>query len=402
MVSEHASPLATLGGVDSGGQNVHVAALARACARRGHHVTVYTRRDDASLARRIPTMRGLDVVHVDAGPPEPIPKDDIYPHVPQLASELVCEWANDPPDIVHAHFWMSGLASLHAGRATGVPVALTFHALGITKRTWQGAADTSPPERVDEEARLARECDRLIATANHETFDLVRMGAPRSRVSLVPCGVDLDLFRADARAAATPKRRRRFRVLCVSRLVARKGIDTVIDAIAQLPDAELVVAGGPPRGNLCDDPEGHRLLIRADERGVANRVRFLGQVAPHALPALYRSADVVVCTPWYEPFGMVALEAMACGVPTVVSAVGGLVDTVIDGVTGLHVPPREPDGLAHALRALLDDPARRAAMADRAATTAQHRYGWQTIAADTVRAYVAAMDTGVRRRRSVG
>ncbi len=401
MVSEHASPLATLGGVDAGGQNVHVAALARACARRGHRVTVYTRRHDPALPKRAPLGDGVDVVHVDAGPAATIPKDDIYPHVPQLASELVCEWSRTPPAIVHAHFWMSGLASLHAARATGVPVALTFHALGITKRAWQGDADTSPRERVADEARLARECDRLIATANHEIFDLVRMGATRRRISLVPCGVDLARFRP-AVGPATTRRRQRHRVLCVSRLVERKGIDTVIDAVAQLPDTELVVAGGPDRRQLGDDAEGRRLLERAAQQGVGHRVRFTGQVPQRALPALYRSADVAVCTPWYEPFGMVAVEAMACGVPVVASAVGGLVDTVVDGHTGLHVPPRNADALAAALCRLLHDPALRAAMARRAACHAHPRYGWDTVAADTVRAYLAAMDVDVQRRRSVG
>jgi glycosyltransferase involved in cell wall biosynthesis len=233
-------------------------------------------------------------------------------------------------------------------------------------------------------------------------FDLVRMGAPRARVSLVPCGVDLDRFRPDVRATSTPKRRRRFRLLCVSRLVERKGLDTAIDAVALLPDAELVIAGGPPRARLADDPEGCRLIERAARLGLEDRVRFTGQVAQHALPALYRSADLVVCTPWYEPFGMVPLEAMACGVPAVVAAVGGLVDTVIDGVTGLHVPPRDPEALAGAINVLLGDASMRAAMARRAALRARDRYGWETIAGDTMHAYVATTETGTRRRRSVG
>lgn len=401
MVSEHASPLATLGGVDAGGQNVHVAALARSLARRGHTVVVYTRRDDASLPRCVRLARNVAVVHVDAGPPAVIPKDDIFPHVPELASELVAEWSRRPPDIVHAHFWMSGIASLHAGRATGVPVAVTFHALGITKRQWQGASDTSPSERIGLEASLARQCDRIIATAKHELFEVVRMGADRSRVSLVPCGVDLDLFTPDG--PASPARRSRpHRMLSVSRLVERKGIETVVRAMTELPDAELVIAGGPPRARLRTDREAMRLLALAQDIGVAERVRFLGQVPQASLPALYRSSDVVACTPWYEPFGMVPVEAMACGVPVVVSAVGGLTDTVVDGTTGLHVPPSDPAALARAVRELLDDRARRAEMGRRASERACTRYGWATVAGETVHAYDATTLARHRGRRSVG
>src|SRR4051812_30966483 len=357
MVSEHASPLATLGDVDAGGQNVHVAALSRAFARRGHHVVVYTRRDDPSLPRCVPLDRGVDVVHVHAGPPEPIPKDDIYPHVPRFGDELAAEWEHAVPDVVHAHFWMSGLAALNAGREVGVPVVLTFHALGVTKRQWQGANDTSPNARLGEEAILAARSDRIVATAKHEIFDLVRMGAHRRDISVVPCGVDLERFSPIGAVASDPPRGRRFRMVCVSRLVERKGIDTVIDALPKLPDVELVVAGGPPRASLAEHDEARRLRARTDALGVSDRVVFTGQVAQRDLPALYRSADVVVCTPWYEPFGMVALEAMACGRPTVVSAVGGLVDTVLAGITGMHVPARDPAALAAAAGKPPSDPA---------------------------------------------
>lgn len=401
MVSEHASPLATLGGVDAGGQNVHVAALSRALGRRGHTVVVYTRRDDAKLPRRVRLARNVHVVHIDAGPPRPIPKDDIFPHVPELASELAVEWSRRPPDIAHAHFWMSGLAALQAGRATGVPIALTYHALGATKRQWQGANDTSPPARIALEAELAQECDRIIATAKHEMFDVVRMGADRSHVSVVPCGVDLDLFTPASDAVSTRGTRRR-RLLCVSRLVERKGIDTVISAMTDLPDTELLIAGGPSRARLRTDPEASRLSRVARDAGVSDRVQFLGQVPQAALPALYSSSDAVVCTPWYEPFGMVPVEAMACGVPAVVSAVGGLTDTVVDGHTGLHVPPQDPAALARAIRGLLDDEARRAHMGRCAVERARARYGWATIAGETVRAYDATASARNRGRRSVG
>jgi D-inositol-3-phosphate glycosyltransferase len=385
MVSEHASPLAVLGGADAGGQNVHVAALSAALARLGAEVVVYTRRDDAGLAPRVEAAPGVIFEHVNAGPAGPILKDDLLPHMDEFADRLWGSFQADPPDVVHGHFWMSGRAALAAARPLGIPVVQTFHALGVVKRRHQGARDTSPPTRLREEATLAREADRIVATCSDEVFELVRMGAELRRVAVVPCGVDLGLFRPDGPVAPRPPLG--YRLLVVSRLVERKGIGNVITAMASLPEAELVVAGGPPAAELAGDPEARRLAALAERVGVAGRVRLLGRVGRGELPALYRSADLVVNVPWYEPFGIVPLEAMACGVPVVVSAVGGLVDSVVDGVTGMHVPPRQPGLLAGAVAGLLADPERRATLGASGARRARRRYGWDRIARGTLEVY---------------
>jgi D-inositol-3-phosphate glycosyltransferase len=399
MVSEHASPLAALGGADAGGQNVHVAALSAALARRGVGVVVHTRRDDPAPPARVAVAPGFTVEHVDAGPAVPIPKDELLPHMGELAARLRRSWRVDPPDVVHAHFWMSGLASLGAARPLGLPVVQTFHALGVVKRRHQGAKDTSPPSRLDSEQMLAREVDRIVATSSDEVFELVRMGADLRCITVVPCGVDLELFRPDGPAAARDPGRSR--LLVVSRLVERKGIGNAITTLAELPGAELVVAGGPPARRLAEDPEACRLTDLARRLGVADRVRLLGQVARRDLPALYRSADVVVCVPWYEPFGIVPLEAMACGVPVVASAVGGLVDTVVDGVTGVHVPPRRPDLLVGALAGLLADPARRAALGAAGVRRARDRYRWERIARGTLEVYARLVAASSAQARQV-
>jgi glycosyltransferase involved in cell wall biosynthesis len=176
----------------------------------------------------------------------------------------------------------------------------------------------------------------------------------------------------------------------LSRLVERKGIGNVIAALAQVPDAELVVAGGGDAASLHADVEAQRLKLLAAQCGVGDRVELRGRVDRDSVPALLRSADVVVCAPWYEPFGLVALEAMACGVPVVATAVGGLVDTVIHGVTGMHVPPRDVDALAAGLRTLLADPDRRSALGRAGCERARSRYDWHSVAQETARAYVAA------------
>jgi glycosyltransferase involved in cell wall biosynthesis len=272
-----------------------------------------------------------------------------------------------------------------------VPVVQTFHALGETKRRFQGGNDTSPPVRIRMERALARNVDRVIATSTDEVSELVRLGAPRSRITVVPCGVDVDEFSPDGPVAA---RGDRPRVLCIGRLVPRKGFDTAIRALVGVPDAELIIAGGPATGELSADPEAARLTRLADRFGVADRVRLIGAVARPDVPALLRSADLVVCTPWYEPFGIVPLEAMACGVPVVASAVGGFLDTVVDGSTGTLVPPRRPDRLAAAMRRLLAEPFWREAYGTAGVDRARSRYSWDRIATATLAVYDGLLGIG--------
>lgn len=390
MVSEHASPLADQGGADAGGQNVHVAELARALARAGHEVDVWTRRDSPSLPAAVPYAPGVTVRHMDAGPAERLPKDRLVPHVPRMAQVLEDAWVADPPDVVHAHFWMSGLAAVSAARRPGVPVVQTFHALGAVKRRHQGEDDTSPRGRVPAETALARRAARVIATCTDEAFELARLGVPRSRVSVVPCGVDLEGFSpdgpADERAPGVP------RIVSIGRLVRRKGVDELIAALRRVPRAELVVAGGPPEAHLAADEDVQRLREVARRAGVADRVVFRGSVPRDAVPSLLRSADVVACVPWYEPFGMVPLEAMASGRAVVASAVGGLADTVVDRVTGIHVPPRRPDQLGAALRDLLAAPAMVEAFGIAGRDRATSCYGWDRIAASVVGVYDQALE----------
>ncbi|PRX96175.1 glycosyltransferase [Allonocardiopsis opalescens] len=389
MVSEHASPLAALGGADAGGQNVHVGALATELGRRGHRVTVYTRRDDPGLDREVPYAPGVAIRHVDAGPPERLPKDELLPYMAGFGAELAKDWAADPPDVAHAHFWMSGVAVREGARELGIPMVQTFHALGTVKRRFQGDGDTSPPERIGLERAVGEDFAAIIATCRDEARELRSMGIPRRRTSVVPCGVDLSRFTPDGPVA---RRGERPRILSIGRLVPRKGVDTLVRALAAVPEAELLVAGGPPKDELDGDPEVARLRRCAEAAGTAGRVRFLGQVPRPQVPKLMRSADVVVSVPWYEPFGMVPLEAMACGVPVVASRVGGHVDTVIDGLTGTLVPPCRADELARALRTLLSDPCRLESLGIAAADRAAARFSWERVAAQTEEAYQRAVE----------
>jgi glycosyltransferase involved in cell wall biosynthesis len=386
LVSEHANPLAALGGADAGGQNVHVAALAAGLARRGHDVVVHTRRDSVAAPERLRTPDGYVVHHVPAGPPSDIPKDELLPHMAEFGRRLREAWAQQPPDVVHAHFWMSGLASVAAAGGLGIPLLQTFHALGSVKRRHQGRLDTSPPARVGLERRLCHEVDRVIATCRDEVDELAALGLPPYRAEIIPCGVDTTLFRP-----GPPPRSGRQRLVVVGRLVTRKGVGNVIDALAGLVtlghDVELVVAGGPAAGALDADPEAQRLRLLAARRGVPDRVRLLGGVARQDVPELMRGADVVVTVPWYEPFGIVPLEAMACGRPVVGSAVGGLLDTIVPGSTGELVPPRDPEALAEVLHGLLDDADRRRRYGEAGRERAVALYDWSNVVSRTEAVY---------------
>ncbi len=386
MVSEHANPLATVGGVDSGGQNVHVAALAASLVRRGHEVTVFARRDDSSAPRVVTSTDGYAVEHVPAGPPTDVPKDELLQYMPAFADYLATRWGSSGYDVAHAHFWMSGVAAVAAAATAGLPVVQTFHALGTVKRKQQGPRDTSPRSRIRQEAQLCATVDHIIATCSDEVRELRGLGVDEARVSVVPCGVDVHSF-----VPAPPPANRRPRLLVLGRLVERKGVGNVIEALASLPAAELVIAGGPARDALSADPEVSRLRALARAHQVADRVHLVGRVARGDVPRLMQSADVVVAVPWYEPFGIVPLEAMACGRPVVGSAVGGLLDTVVPGETGELVPPRHPDLLAQALQGLLADPARRAAYGRAGFARATRIYRWERVAGETEAVYESVL-----------
>jgi D-inositol-3-phosphate glycosyltransferase len=400
LISEHASPLAAIGGIDAGGQNVHVAELAAGLIRLGHSVSVYTRLDDADLAERVTTSAGYEVVHVPAGPAAPVSKDDLWLHMAAFGDHLTEMLKFQQPDVVHAHFWMSAWAAARAVRRLNLSLVVTFHALGSVKRRYQGPADTSPLNRIRVEVAVAGAADRIVATATEEVRELALLGVPSSKVSVVPCGVDLEHFTPAPTtdvSPSVPKRKCRYRLLSVGRLVPRKGYEIMIEALTWLPETELLIAGGAGSGDGTPEPEHDRLVAVAERFGVADRVRLVGQIARADMPALLRSADLVVCSPWYEPFGIVPLEATACGVPVVASAVGGMLDTVVDGVTGTLVTPRDPVALAEVVGPLLESPSRRAEFAQAGLDRVRSCYSWDRVAADTAAVYQQTV-----RRRGAG
>jgi D-inositol-3-phosphate glycosyltransferase len=384
MISEHASPLAALGGEDSGGQNVYVAELARRLGAMGHQVDIFTRRDSALLPAVVSFAEGVRVVNLSAGPAESVPKDDLFPFMAKFRDAFY-RFAREEAtayDLVHANFWMSGWVACEAKRDLGLPFAQTFHALGEIKKREQGANDTSPRERRVVEFRILEEVDLVLATCPAEVEELTTLyDADPSRLTIVPCGVDTRRFRPVNRneARRTLGLSDKPTVVYIGRLVPRKGVDILVEAFALLPrklDARLVIVGG----DSGDSSEVTRLSALARKLGVAQSVIFAGSRPQEDLHRYYGAGDVAVSVPHYEPFGMTPLEAMACATPIVGSRVGGIKTSVAHGETGYLVPPKDPDALAGRLQRLLSDPVRRDRMGHAGRRRIEEHYTWERVA----------------------
>ncbi|EKE43847.1 hypothetical protein OCGS_2181 [Oceaniovalibus guishaninsula JLT2003] len=390
MISEHASPLGALGGADGGGQNVYVGQVARHLVRHGWSVEVLTRRDDPDLPEVTEWLDGVRVVHVPAGPAAPIPKEDLLGLMPAFAAWTEAHCRDSRPDLIHANFFLSGLVAADVSAATGIPFAITFHALGRVRRQAQGSADRFPPEREAIEERVAREAALVIAECPQDRRDLVTLyRADPQRIREVPCGVDLDEFAAvprDTARAILGLPADGFLALQLGRMVPRKGVDDAIRAVARCrragaTDMRLAVVGGAsPILNASTDAEYARLRGVAADEGVADAVNFAGSRPRDLLRYYFHAADAFLTLPWYEPFGITPLEAMACGIPVIGAAVGGIAHSVVDGETGILVPPRDPGAAADALGRLHADPALRARMGQAGRRRVADRFTWNSVA----------------------
>ena len=396
LVSEHASPLAAIGGVDSGGQNVYVANLARQLGRAGHQVDVFTRTDDPALAPVVSFDRNVNVVHIDAGPRRRVEKEKLLPYMHEFAVRMLMHCAQRSYNVVHANFFMSGLVAAQLQERLKLPFVITFHALGKVRRQHQREADRFPLERIGIEERLVRCADRIVAECPQDREDLIKLyGAPVHKIDLVSCGIDADELSAGAESARAQLGLRDddFVVLQLGRLVPRKGIDNVIRGVGALKRthgiaAKLMIVGGDHSvPDPVRTPEIARLAKIATEEGIADSVGFVGQRARHELKHYYSAADVFVSTPWYEPFGITPLEAMACGTPVIGAAVGGIKYSVVDGVTGYLVPPRAPEALAARLAHLYRNPELARAMGRAGIRHVRARFTWDKVARDMQRVY---------------
>jgi D-inositol-3-phosphate glycosyltransferase len=357
------------------------AQLARALAGQGHRVTIYARKD-GTTARTGVLGRGVSVEFISAGPARPLAPEQAARHMPELAADLVGRWVVQRPDIVHAFGWVAGLAALGAVRELDIPVVQTFGSLAAAESRLPGSNVLASRLRL--ETLIGRKAAAVLASSSDEAGDLAKMGVPRPAIRVVPCGVDTSTFGPDGDQA---DRGRPVRLVAVAASGQPAGLATILRVTAQLPEAELVIAGGPGGRHLPRTGPFRELAQLATELGIRGRVKFAGELAPAALAALLRSADVAVSAAGYEPAGLGAIQAMACGTPVVASAVGGQADAVIDGTTGLLVAAQQPGMLLSRLRRLLATPALLRGYGIAAADRAKSRYCWERIARETTAAY---------------
>ena len=402
MLSYHTCPLATLGGKDTGGMNVYVRDLTLELGRMGIHVDVFTRSQDEHVPHVLHDLGfGNRVVHVPAGPEIPLPKRELAEHIPQFVVGIkqFAREKNIQYDLIHSHYWMSGLAAETLSDAWGkVPIIQMFHTLGEMKnRVARSETEREGAYRLEGERHVLARVDRVIAATPAEQAQLEWLyKADMRKVVIVPPGVDVGHFypipvdEARQFIGLAPDARM---ILFVGRIEPLKGLDTLIKAVACLRVKDLaepvhlaVIGGDPEVAPEEMSTEMARVQRICDELTVGKMVAFLGKRSQDTLPYYYSAAEVVVMPSHYESFGMVALEAMACGTPVIASQVGGLAFLVQDGVTGYHVPDDDDDALCGKLTALLGDASLRRTLGRNAAEYAQN-YAWGKIAAQIVGIY---------------
>lgn len=403
MLSYHTCPLATLGGKDTGGMNVYVRELATQLGRMKIHVDVFTRSQDEHVPHVLHDLGfGNRVVHVPAGPEYPLPKSDLPQYLPTFTESIrrFAEEKNIQYDVIHSHYWMSGIAALELQQAWNAPIVQMFHTLGHMKnRVALTPAEMEGSYRVEGEQTVIRGAQRIIAATLAEKAQLEFLyQADKRKITIIPPGVDTSRFYPipceEARDVIGIPCGDNM-ILYVGRIEPLKGIDTLIQALAAMrsdprlipiPHYLTIIGGDPDVTPQNMSAEMAHLRTLCKDLGLNDMVLFIGKRSQDTLPYYYSAAEIVVVPSHYESFGMVALEAMACGTPVVASQVGGLGFLVQNGVTGYSIPDRDPGALAERLTQLICDPELRAQLGAQAKDYAQ-AYAWENIASRMIQVY---------------
>jgi D-inositol-3-phosphate glycosyltransferase len=405
VITAHACPYSEIGSAENGGMSVYVREMAEALARRDVPTVFFTRKEDPEAPPLVDFEDGTRLVHIPAGPQVPMSKDGFFYHLPEFYRG-VAQWARDEEiefRLVHSHYWLSGWAGRRLSQLWGVPWAHMAHTLARVKdRDRPAGAAPEADQRVAVELEIVRSTNRMIVPTAQEVEDLVFLyGADRSCISVVAPGVNTGIF---APTDGADLRRRlgigadEKVILFTGRLERLKGVEILVHALAAIldgrtqRDVRLLVLGADSSNGIREagvhGGERARLEALAVEIGVDDRVDFLGTVPHEDLPAYYSLADVCAVPSYSESFGLVAIEAQACGTAVVASRIGGLRQLVLDGITGVTVPSHEPVAWAEALRHVIDDPQARRVMGSAARQLAQ-AYSWETSADLLLEAYTA-------------
>lgn len=394
MLSVHTCPLAALGGKETGGMNVYVRELGRELGRRGIAVDVYTRSQNEAIPEVVEMGESARVIHLKAGPAAPYDKNLVFNHLTEFTSNLV-RFANEDNcqyDLIHAHYWLSGWVGDLLARRWRLPLVTMFHTLALVKNAIARTdEEREPSPRAEIERYVMHQSERLVAANPTEKAQMTWFyGASPEKVDVIPCGVDTSLFKPADRQAAKNQLKLGGRrvILFVGRLDWLKGLDSLIYATkiaaesfdSQVEKSHLLVIGGDLEHQAfgTSGGEGDRLRRLVDELGLSGSVTFVGAQPQDRLPTFYAAADVCVVPSYYESFGMVALEAMACGTPVIASKVGGLAFTIQDGRTGFLVPEELPELLAKRIVLILSNASLRERLGKQAADVAQS-YSWPAV-----------------------
>ncbi len=408
MLSYHTCPLAVLGGKDTGGMNVYVREITRQLGEMGIHVDVFTRSQNEHVPHVLHDLGfGNRIVHMPAGPEYPLPKKELAAYLPQFV-EGIREFSQSKGiayDLIHSHYWMSGIAAIELKKRWGVPIIHMFHTLGLMKnRVAQSANEIEGEYRIDGEKQVLAAADKIIAATQAEYAQLLWLyQADENKITVIPPGVDVCRFypipadEAKEYIGVAPCGRM---LLFVGRIEPLKGLDVLVEAIRLMHQTDVlrehpfclaIIGGGPYDNSEADESlEMSRIKDLTDKAGLHDFVTFLGRKSQDSLPYYYSAAEAVVVPSQYESFGMVALEAMACGTPVVASQVGGLAYLVQDGVTGYTVPVDEPAELARKLISIIVDEKLRTQLGGQAVRVAQD-YAWEKIAARLLAVYEALL-----------
>lgn len=403
MLSVHTCPLAALGGKETGGMNVYVRDLSRELGRRGIYVDVFTRSQNPAVPRVSDALgQGGRTIHLPAGPEAPYDKNRVFDHLPQFVKGVrnFAQQEGLAYDLIHSHYWLSGWVARELRKSWGVPVIQMFHTLDRMKNiVAQSEEEREVARRIEMETEVIAFADRIVAATTLEKDQMTQLyGADPAKITVIPCGVDLSLFRpipVDEARERLDICERKHMVLFVGRIEPLKGIDTLLKAMSTVVQdfpnwrediCVCIVGGDDSEDSAAVDKEMERLQDLRAELGIGDLVTFLGARAQETLPDHYSAADVVVMPSHYESFGMVALEALACGTPVIASQVGGLSFTVQDGVTGFLVPGRDPPALAEKITLLLKNRAMRNKLGAQGIEWAQ-QHSWANVADQIVSLY---------------
>ncbi len=402
FISEHASPLATPGSIDAGGQNVYVRELAIELSRQGFNIDIFTRRDNSDLPDIVDFLPHVRIIHVEAGPAEYIPKEELMQYMDQFSLFMTgfIRRYNLRYRLVHANFFMSGMVALKLKETLDIPFVITFHALGIVRAIHQREADKFPRERLLFEKRIVNNADKIIAECPQDAADLVNLYlADPDKMEIIPCGFNPKEFypvdKTEARRYIGVQTTDRI-ILSIGRIVPRKGVDNIIRSIRFLKkrfhNIHLLIVGGDP--NEASGPSANemkRLRNIAAEYKVEDKVTFVGPKMPAELKYYYSAADIFISTPWYEPFGITPLESMACGTPVIGSDVGGIKYTIKNGETGYLVPSKKPLQLARKVIDLLMDAELLFSMQQASKRRVITYFTWRRVASEMKLAYLDTM-----------